>query len=549
MPAKELKFGEDARSRLKEGIDVLADTVSVTLGPKGRNVILDKKFGPPQICSDGVTIAKEIELSDQFQNMGAQLLKETAKKTNDDAGDGTTTSTVLAQAIIREGFKNVAAGTDPMAIKRGLEKAVQSVRSTIADLATPVEGQDQVTQVASLSAHDDEMGHLIAGVMEKVGKDGVITVDESKGLAYETEYVEGMQIDRGYISPYFVTNAERMETVLQDAYVLITDKKISSVSDILPLLEKILKINKNLVLVAEDIEGEALAMLVVNKLRGTLNGLGVKAPGFGDRRKEMLQDIAILTGGTVISEEVGRKLDSATIEDLGRIERVVSKKDDTTFIGGKGNQADIRGRIDQISTQIEDTSSDYDREKLQERLAKLSGGVAVIRAGAATEVELKEKKQRLEDALSATRAAVEEGIVPGGGTILIRASDGLRKLKVSDPEEQVGVNVLQRALGVPVHIIATNSGDEGAVVQNKVQANKGNYGYDAMVGRYGDMLRFGIIDPAKVTRAAVENAVSVAGMILTTESLIAEVEEDTPPPMPGGPPGGGMGGGMGGMDF
>jgi len=537
MPAKELKFGEDARSQLREGIDILADTVKVTLGPKGRNVILDKKFGAPQVCSDGVTIAKEIDLEDHFQNMGAQLLKETAKKTNDDAGDGTTTSTVLAQAIIREGFKNVAAGADPMAIKRGLEKAVEAVRESISGLSTPVEGRDQVAQVASLSAHDDEMGTLIADVMDKIGKDGVITVDESKGLAYEIDYVEGMQVDRGYISPYFVTNAERMEAVLEDAYILITDKKISAMADVLPVLEKILKVNKNIVIIAEDIEGEALATMVVNKMRGTLNGLAIKAPGFGDRRKEMLRDIAILTGGTVISEEVGRKLDSATVEDLGRVERVVAKKDDTTFIGGKGESADIQGRIDQIKAQIEETSSDYDREKLQERMAKLSGGVAVIKAGAATEVELKEKKQRLEDALSATRAAVEEGIVPGGGTVLIRAASDLKRLKLKDAGEQVGVQILQKALEAPIRIIAANSGSEGAVVLSKVETNNGNYGFDASSGRYGDMLKFGIIDPAKVTRAAVENAVSVAGMILTTESLISEKEEASPMPMP---PGGGM---------
>jgi len=539
MPAKEMLFGEEARSGLKRGVDTLADTVKVTLGPKGRNVILDKKFGPPQVCSDGVTIAKEIELEDHFENMGAQLLKETAKKTNDDAGDGTTTSTVLAQAIIREGFKNVAAGADPMAIKRGLEKAVEAVRESISGLSTPVEGRDQVAQVASLSAHDDEMGTLIADVMDKIGKDGVITVDESKGLAYEIDYVEGMQVDRGYISPYFVTNAERMEAVLEDAYILITDKKISAVADVLPVLEKILQVNKNIVIIAEDIEGEALATMVVNKMRGTLNGLAIKAPGFGDRRKEMLRDIAILTGGTVISEEVGRKLDSATVEDLGRVERVVAKKDDTTFIGGKGESADIQGRIDQIKAQIEETSSDYDREKLQERMAKLSGGVAVIKAGAATEVELKEKKQRLEDALSATRAAVEEGIVPGGGTVLIRAASDLKRLKLKDVGEQVGVQILQKALEAPIRIIAANSGSEGAVVLSKVETNNGNYGFDASSGRYGDMLKFGIIDPAKVTRAAVENAVSVAGMILTTETLISEKEEDKPPPMPM-PPGGGM---------
>jgi len=534
MP-KELKFGEDARSRLKGGIDILSNTVKVTLGPKGRNVILDKKFGPPQVCSDGVTIAKEIELDDQFENMGAQLLKEASKKTNDDAGDGTTTSTVLAQAIISEGFKNVAAGADPMAIKRGLEKGMATVRDSIAKMARPVEGRAQIAQVATLSAHDDEMGNIIADVMDKVGKDGVITVDESKGLAYEVEYVDGMQIDRGYISPYFITNAERMECTLENPFLLVTDKKISAVADILPVLEKALQVNKNIVIVAEDVEGEALATLVVNKLRGTLNVLAVKAPGFGDRRKEMLRDIATLTGAQVISEELGRKLDAVTVADLGKVERVVSKKEDTTFVGGGGDPAAIKGRIEQIKVQIEETTSDYDREKLQERLAKLSGGVAVVRAGAATEVELKEKKQRLEDALSATRSAVEEGIVPGGGTVLVRAARDLRKLKLSG-DEQTGVDILRKALDVPIRIIADNSGAEGPVVLENVAAHRGAYGYDALVEKYGDMFELGIMDPAKVTRAAVENAVSVAGMILTTESLIADKkeEEKTPPMPPGG---------------
>ena len=539
--AKELKFGEDARSRLKAGIDILSDTVKITLGPKGRNVILDKRFGPPQVCSDGVTIAKEIELDDHFENMGAQLLKEASKKTNDDAGDGTTTSTVLAQAIIAEGFKNVAAGADPMAIKRGLEKGTETIRDSISRMATPVLGREQIAQVATLSAHDEEMGNLIADVMEKVGKDGVVTVDESKGLAYETEYVDGMQIDRGYISPYFITNAERMETVLESPYILVTDKKISAVADILPLLEKVLQVNKNIVIIAEDVEGEALATLVVNKLRGTLNVLAVKAPGFGDRRKEMLRDIATLTGAQVISEEVGRKLDAVAVEDLGKVERVVSKKDDTTFVGGGGDSEAIKGRIEQIKVQIEETTSDYDREKLQERLAKLSGGVAIIRAGAATEIEMKEKKQRLEDALSATRSAVEEGIVPGGGTVLIRAAADLKKLKLA-ADEQTGVDILRKALEAPIRIIADNSGAEGPVVLDNVGSKRGSYGYDAQAENYGDMLEFGIIDPAKVTRAAVENAVSVAGMILTTESLITDIKEDAAS-MPGMPPGGG------GMDF
>ena len=534
MP-KDLSFGSDGRTRLKKGIDTLADTVKVTLGPKGRNVILDKKFGPPQVCSDGVTIAKEIDLEDPFENMGAQLIKEASKKSNDDAGDGTTTSTVLAQAIIHEGFKNVAAGADPLSIKKGLDHAVSSVRSTIASLATSVEGKDQIAQVASLSAHDDEMGQLIADVMDKVGKDGVITVDEGKGLEYETDFVEGMQIDRGYISPYFVTNAERMETVLENAYVLVTDKKISAVSDILPVLEKILQSNKNVIIIAEDLEGEALATIVVNKMRGTLNGLAVKAPGFGDRRKEMLQDIAILTGARVITEDVGLKLETTTLDDLGQVERVVSRKDDTTFVGGKGDKSEIQGRIDQIKAQIEETTSDYDREKLQERMAKLSGGVAVIKVGAATEIELKEKKQRLEDALSATRAAVDEGIVPGGGTVLIRASENLSKVK--ETELQTGVSILKAALQEPIRVIANNSGSEGAVILDEIKKGKGNHGYDADTDQFGDMVTLGIIDPAKVTRAAVENAVSVAGMILTTESLITDKKEDSPapaPPMPGG---------------
>ena len=473
--AKDLRIGSEGRAKLKAGIDTLANTVKVTLGPKGRNVILDKKFGPPQVCSDGVTIAKEIDLEDPFENMGAQLIKEASKKTNDDAGDGTTTSTVLSQAIVGEGFKNVAAGADPMAIKKGLELGLESVRKSITKLSTPVEGKEQIAQVATLSAHDDEMGSLIANVMEKTGKDGVITVDEGKGLEYETDYVEGMQIDRGYISPYFVTNADKMEAVLEDAYVLVTDKKISAVSDLLPLLEKVLKGNKNIVVIAEDVEGEALATLVVNRMRGTLNALAVKAPGFGDRRKEMLQDIAILTGARVITEDVGLKLESAELEDLGTISRVVSRKDDTTFVGGKGNSAEIKGRIEQIKAQIEETSSDYDREKLQERMAKLSGGVAVIKVGAATEIELKEKKQRLEDALSATRAAVEEGIVPGGGTVLIRSANDLEKLKVSS-EFKTGVNILKKALEEPIRVIADNSGAEGAVVLSGVLEGTGNHG-------------------------------------------------------------------------
>ena len=542
MAAKDLKFSDDARSRLKEGIDVVANTLKSTLGPRGRNVIVDKKFGPPQVNSDGVTIAKEIDLADPFENMGAQLLKEVSKKTNDDAGDGTTTSTVLAQAIIAEGFKNVAAGADPMALKRGMEIGMAAVRDSIAGQSTPVESKDQIESVAVLSSHDDEMGSLISDVMDKVGKDGVITVDESKSLSYETDFVEGMQIDRGFLSPYFVTNSERQESILEDPYVLITSQKISAISDLLPVLEKVLQTNKNILVMAEDVEGEALATLVVNKLRGTLNVAAVKAPGFGDRRKAMLEDIAILTGGTVISEEIGRNLDSVTLDDLGKCKQAVVRKDDTTFVDGDGSASALTGRKAEIESQIADTTSDYDREKLQERLAKLSGGVAILKVGAATEIEMKEKKQRMEDALSATRAAVEEGIVPGGGTVLIRASASLSSATSDIDDEQTGIDVLKRSLLTPIKIIAANCGHEGAVILNKVSASKEkNFGFDAHKGEYGDMLEMGIVDPAKVTRAAVENAVSVAGMILTTEALISEKDEPMPPMPPGGPPGGDMG--------
>ena len=541
MAAKELKFSDDARARLKAGIDVLADTLKPTLGPRGRNVIVDKKFGPPQVNSDGVTIAKEIDLEDPFENMGAQLLKEVSKKTNDDAGDGTTTSTVLAQAIIAEGFKNVAAGTDPMALKRGMDIGMAAVRESIANQSTPVDSKDQIESVAILSSHDPEMGSLISDVMERVGKDGVITVDESKSLSYETEFVEGMQIDRGFLSPYFVTNPERQESVLADPYVLITSQKISAISDLLPVLEKVLQTNKNVLVIAEDVEGEALATLVVNKLRGTLNVAAVKAPGFGDRRKAMLEDIAILTGGTVISEEIGRKLETVTLDDLGKCKQIVVSKDETTFVDGDGSTDALKGRISEIETQIEDTSSDYDREKLEERKAKLSGGVAILKVGAATEIEMKEKKQRMEDALSATRAAVEEGIVPGGGTVLIKASELLSGVTSDDNDEQTGIDVLKRSLLAPIRVIAANSGHEGAVILSNVADNdENNYGFDAHKGEYGDMVKMGIVDPAKVTRAAVENAVSVAGMILTTEALISEQDEPMPP-MPGGPPGGDMG--------
>ena len=485
MPAKKLAYAEEARKSLRVGIDILADSVKVTLGPKGRNVVLDKSFGPPQVCSDGVTIAKEIELPDAFENMGAQLLKEAATKTNDAAGDGTTTSVVLAQAIINEGFKNVTAGADPMAIKRGIERAVGSVVEEVQSMAQIVETRERIGQVASLSAHEEAIGETIAEAMEKVGKDGVITVEESKGLADEIEYVEGMQIDRGYISPYFITNPDRMESVMEDPTIVITDKKISAVADMLPALEKLLQIGKkNVVIIAEDVDGEALATLVVNKLRGTLSVLAIKAPGFGDRRKAMLEDIAILTGGTVISEETGQKLDTATIEDFGSARTIQATKDEATIVEGKGSEADIQGRINQIKAQIEDTTSEFDREKLQERMAKLSGGVAVIKVGAATEIELKERKARVEDALSATRSAVEEGIVPGGGVALVRASRGLDGLKDVPTDEQVGVNIIRHSLEQPMKLIVENAGFEGAVVLNQVKQQADDYGYDADIGEY-----------------------------------------------------------------
>ena len=535
MPAKQLQFSEEARAAMKRGIDVMADTVGVTLGPRGRNVVLDKKFGPPQVCSDGVTIAKEIELEDPFENMGAQLLKEAASKTNDVAGDGTTTATVLAQAIIHEGFKNIAAGANPMALKRGIERGVVAMRDAVGEMSTPVEGRMQIAQVASLSAHDEEMGELIADVMEKVGKDGVITVEESKGLSYEQEFVEGMQIDRGYISPYFITDQDRMEAAIDDAHLLITDRKISAVADVLPALEKILQVGKNVVIVAEDIEGEALATLVVNKLRGTLNCLAVKAPGFGDRRKAMLEDMAILTGGRVISEDIGRKLESVTSEDLGRARRVVSSKEETTVVDGAGSEDDIQGRIKQIRAQADETTSEFDREKLQERLAKLSGGVAIIKVGAATEVELKEKKNRVEDALSATRAAVESGIVPGGGLALIRASSKLDEMDLAG-DEATGAGILKRALEEPLKLIAENTGVSGDVILSESRKSDGDWGYDAEAGEFSPPLERGIMDPAKVTRAAVENAASVAAMVLTTESLITDIKEKDAVAAPAMPP-------------
>jgi len=527
MPAKKISYSEEARKSLRTGIDSLAAAVKVTLGPKGRNVVLDKSFGPPQVCSDGVTIAKEIELPDAFENMGAQLLKEAATKTNDAAGDGTTTSVVLAQAIINDGFKNVTAGSNPMAIKRGIDKAVASIVAELGKMSQPVETRERIAQVASLSAHEEAIGETIADAMEKVGKDGVITVEESKGLADEIEYVEGMAIDRGYISPYFITNADRMESVIEDATILITDKKVSAVAEMLPALEKLLQVGKkNVVIVGEDVDGEALATLVVNKLRGTLNILAIKAPGFGDRRKAMLEDIAILTGGSVISEETGRKLDNAELEDFGQARSVLSTKDETTIVEGRGSEEAIQARIGQIKTQIEDTTSEFDREKLQERMAKLSGGVAVIKVGAATEIELKERKARVEDALSATRSAVEEGIVAGGGVALVRAQRAVESTGDLSSDERVGMDIIRRSVEQPLKLIVENAGFEGAVVLNEVKQQADDYGYDADVGEYGPMLERGIVDPAKVTRSALQNAASVAGMVLTTESMITEIPQD-----------------------
>jgi chaperonin GroEL len=537
--AKQLQNADEARQSLKRGVDILANAVKTTLGPKGRNVALDKKFGAPTVTHDGVTVAKEIELKDPFENMGAQLLKEAATKTNDIAGDGTTTATVLAQAIVHEGLRNVAAGANPMLLKRGIDLATDAVVEKLKGMAKEVSTREQVAQVATISAADQEIGDLIAEVMEKVGKDGVITVEESRGREYEKEYTDGMQIDRGYISPYFVTNPERMEAVLDDPMILITDKKVSAIGDILPVLEKALSQTKNFVIIAEDVDGEALATLVVNKLRGTLNVLAVKAPGFGDRRKEMLRDIAILTGGQVISEELGRKLESATLADLGRARKVVSTKDDTTIVDGRGSETDIKARVEQIKAQIEQTTSDFDREKLQERLAKLAGGVAVIRVGASTEVELKEKKHRVEDALSATRAAVEEGFVPGGGVALINSIAALDTVK-AEGDILTGVNILRRALTEPTRQIAINAGQDGSVVlsniQNHAAQGKANFGFEVISGEYVDMIEKGIIEAVKITRSALQNAASVAGMILTTEALITDLPEEKPamPAMPGG---------------
>jgi chaperonin GroEL len=541
--AKQLVFTTEAQRALKRGVDILAIAVATTLGPKGRNVALDKKYGAPVITHDGVTVAKEIELKDPYENMGAQLLKEAATKTNDVAGDGTTTATVLAQSIVHEGLKNVAAGANPMLIKRGIELATDAVVGSIKAMSMPVVDKQEIANVASISAADKQIGDLISEVMEKVGKDGVVTVEESKGLEFETEYVEGMQFDRGFISAYFITNTERMEAVIENPYVLIHDKKISVATDIVPLMETLLQMSKrDLVVVAEDVDGEALATLVLNKLRGTLNLLAIKAPGFGDRRKAVLQDIAILTGGTVITEELGRKLESVTIEDLGQAAKIQSDKDNTTIVEGKGDLQAIKGRIEQIKVEIENTTSDYDKEKLQERLAKLSGGVAIIRVGAATETELKEKKHRVEDALSATRAAVEEGIVPGGGVALINAIASLSVVTSEEPDIQTGITIMRRALEEPMRRIAINAGQEGAVVIDTVrrmakEKDNKNIGFNVMSGEYEDMVKGGIIDPAKVTRSAVENAASIAAMILTTDALITDVpEKNSSPAMP---PGGG----------
>ena len=552
MAAKQLVFSEDARRKLKNGMNIVANAVSATLGPKGRNVAVDRKFGSPTITHDGVSVAKEIELEDPFENMGAQLLKEAAQKTNDIAGDGTTTSTVLAHAIVNEGLKALEAGYNPMLLKHGIQKATEAVVEELRKMSVKIDTKEEIASVATNSAADEEIGGLIADVMDKVGKDGVITVEESKSMQFETEFVEGMQFDRGYISAYFITNADQMEAVISDAYILINEKKISAAQDIVPLLEKLVQIGKReLVIIAEDIDGEALATLVLNKLRGMLNVLAVKAPGFGDRRKAMLQDIAMLTGGTVISEETGRKLETATLQDLGRAEKVVADKENTTIVGGKGKKSDIEARIKEIRAEIDKSTSDYDKEKLQERLAKLSGGVAIIRVGAATETEMKEKKHRVEDALSAARAAVEEGIVPGGEISLINASyklDKMLKAETGEDEEiRVGINIVKKALEAPIRKLAANAGQDGSVIIDTVRRtaaekkNK-NIGFNVLTGKYVDMIAEGVIDPVKVVRGALENAASIAAMILTTDVLITDMpEKDKAPAMPPG--------GMGGMDY
>jgi chaperonin GroEL len=545
MAAKELHFNTDARAALKRGVDQLAEAVKVTLGPKGRNVVIDKKFGAPTVTKDGVTVAKEIELSDALENMGAQMVKEVATKTSELAGDGTTTATVLAQAIFREGLKNVTAGVNPMALKRGIDAAVAAVVEELKKMSVPVKGKKEIAQVGSISANNDkEIGDLIAQAMEKVGKDGVITVEEAKGLETTLETVEGMQFDRGYLSPYFVTDPEKMEAVLEDPLILIHDKKISSMKDLLPILEKVAQMGKPLLIIAEDIEGEELATLVVNKLRGTLRVSAVKAPGFGDRRKAMLEDIGVLTGGQVISEELGLKLENAVVTDLGRAKRIVVDKETTTIIDGQGDEEKIKGRIKEIKAAVEKTTSDYDREKLQERLAKLAGGVAVINVGAPTESEMKEKKARVEDALHATRAAVEEGIVPGGGVALIRAQKALKTLKLTETDEQIGVDIVRKAIEEPVRIIVQNAGGEGSIVVEKIRQSKDNsYGYNALTDQYEDLVAAGVIDPTKVTRTALQNAASISGLLLTTEALIVEKKE----PAGSGAGSGGPPGGMGGM--
>ena len=544
--AKQLIFKDEARRAVLSGVETLAKAVKVTLGPKGRNVVLDKKFGSPTVTKDGVSVAKEIELKDPYENMGAQMVKEVASKTSDIAGDGTTTATVLAEAIYREGLKNVTAGHNPMALKRGIEKAVTAVVGEIQGISQPTAGKTEIAQVATISANNDaEIGDLIANAMEKVGKDGVITVEEAKSMDTMLDVVEGMQFDKGYISPYFVTDSERMECSMDDPYILIHEKKISAMKDLLPILEKVVQQGKSMLIIAEDVEGEALATLVVNKLRGTMRIAAVKAPGFGDRRKAMLEDIAILTGGRVITEDIGIKLENVTFDDLGQAKRVAIDKDETTVIEGAGDQSEIEGRIAQIRRQIDETTSDYDREKLQERLAKLAGGVAVINVGAATETEMKEKKARVEDALHATRAAVEEGIVPGGGVVYLRGTGALDALQVNGDEE-TGVGIVRRALEEPLRHIAANAGAEGSVIIEHVKQHEGSVGYNANTGAYEDLMTAGVIDPAKVTRIALQNASSIAALLLTTETLVTDIPEKEPPPAPGGYGGGGMGG-MGGM--
>lgn len=545
MAAKDIRFGEDARARMVRGVNVLANAVKATLGPKGRNVVLEKSFGAPTITKDGVSVAKEIELADKFENMGAQMVKEVASKTSDNAGDGTTTATVLAQALIHEGMKAVAAGMNPMDLKRGIDKAVTSAVEELKKISKPCSTSKEIAQVGSISANSDtDIGELIAKAMDKVGKEGVITVEEGSGLENELDVVEGMQFDRGYLSPYFINNPQSMQAELEDPFILLHDKKISNVRDLLPILEGVAKAGKPLLIVAEDVEGEALATLVVNTIRGIVKVCAVKAPGFGDRRKAMLEDMAILTGGTVISEEVGLSLEKATINDLGRAKKVQVSKENTTIIDGAGDTADIEARIKQIKAQIEETTSDYDREKLQERVAKLAGGVAVIKVGAATEVEMKEKKARVEDALHATRAAVEEGIVPGGGVALIRAKAAIAELKGANEDQNHGIAIALRAMEAPLREIVTNAGDEPSVVLNRVAEGTGAFGYNAANGEFGDMIEFGILDPTKVTRSALQNAASIAGLMITTEAMVAEAPKKEEPAAPGG----GMGG-MGGMDF